>query len=268
MNPKVDRDASHVHKKDDSLLNNDNADEIQSRRICLNTNARSGLPIFKWDKELKKGNPLQSPISTTLKKRVRFNKVSTPDWSKVPSRLMDHFHVDDYVSPQSQNHSLSAGSSKSLRASTGSMPTLRRNDNKSLKIEQESYSHHRRFDLNQTTTPMSSKYTRDDLDLEIIQPTPFMNLNKYFSPNVKGFKLQHLYNATKNGFLFEKEKTDNEDLEHREFTKRLPRLETTAPISEDNVNDLSLQRKVEALQKQRRENMLLSNAVSFIRIHP
>jgi len=54
MNPKVDRDASHVHKKDDSLLNNDNADDIQSRRICLNTNARSGLPIFKWDKELKK----------------------------------------------------------------------------------------------------------------------------------------------------------------------------------------------------------------------
>ena len=155
---------------------------------------------------------------------MRFER--SPDYSSVRSRLMDHFHLDD--------------GQLDLRASTGS----------SLRASPAAGGGHARSvdDLDGDV----ERYRRTE---RLVRGTPFAARDRRaVSPDLRGFRLQHLFNATVANF--------NADARAPEAPPPLP---AGGRAPGDDGEDLRA--RVEELQ-QRRLRRKMDDAVSFIFLPP
>ena len=153
----------------------------------------------------------------------------------VRSRLMDHFHLDDGV--------------VGLSASKGSA----------------------RADVVRSVDDLD-QYRRTE---KLIQGTPFVNRDKpVVSPDLRGFRLQHLFNATQANFNLARSRDRDEDTGGSAVSPSighcgsdtlsvpsLPQQRMLSLLSREDGEDLG--RRVEELQ-QRRLRMNTEDAVSFI----
>lgn len=123
--------------------------------------------------------------------------------------------------------------------------------------------------------------------MDYIPPTPFVTKTNYFSPDVRNFRLQHLYNATMKGFeestlkdeservdVTEKDKYDtklgktlSEDSSDATMIASVPRLQPNVfknRATNEKDSTKMLRSQLESIQRRRRKKMAEGDAMTFI----